>query len=150
MLHHLGATIELDRSITERQHILVCTMAVHRVLVMVRETIANGAEFAVMAARRLAKETYGNAVEAIARNAAPEVREARLRETKAAASYVSEVSKAAVSFAYEASGSHGLRNPSRLQRCFRDIYVGAAHQVFDERNYVELAKEKLGLDPARF
>jgi len=105
---------------------------------------------AVKAARQLAKETYGSAVEAITRNAAPEVRAARLRETKAAASYVSEVSKAAVTFAYEASGSHGLRNPSRLQRCFRDIYVGAAHQVFDERNYVELAKQKLGLDPAPF
>jgi alkylation response protein AidB-like acyl-CoA dehydrogenase len=46
----------------------------------------------VKAARVLAKESYGSAVEAITRNAAPEVREARLRETKAAASYVSEVS----------------------------------------------------------
>ncbi len=105
---------------------------------------------AVKAARLLAKESYGSAVEAIARDAAPEVRAARLRETKAAASYVTAVSKAAVTFVYEASGSHGLRNPSRLQRCFRDIYVGAAHQVFDERNYVELAKERLGLQPAPF
>ena len=105
---------------------------------------------AVKSACLLAKQTYGSAVEAIASDAPPEVRAATLRETKAAASYVSEVSKAAVSFAYEASGSHGLRNPSRLQRCFRDIYVGAAHQVFDERNYVELAKQKLGLEPAPF
>ena len=40
-----------------------------------------------------------------------------------------------------------MRNPSRLQRCLRDIYVGAGHQVFDERNYNEIAKPILGLDP---
>ncbi|MHC4225252.1 MAG: hypothetical protein ACYSUN_14780 [Planctomycetota bacterium] len=43
-----------------------------------------------------------------------------------------------------------MRNPSRLQRCFRDIYVGTAHQVFDERNYNEVAKSSLGLEPAPF
>jgi hypothetical protein len=43
-----------------------------------------------------------------------------------------------------------MRNPSRLQRCFRDIHVGAAHQVFDERNYSELAKRHLGQELARF
>jgi alkylation response protein AidB-like acyl-CoA dehydrogenase len=105
---------------------------------------------AVKAARLLAKESYGSAVEAIARGEAPEVCEAKIRETKAAASYVPAVAKAAVTFAYEASGSQGLRNPSRLQRCFRDIYAGAAHQVFDERNYTEVAKSSLGLEPAPF
>jgi alkylation response protein AidB-like acyl-CoA dehydrogenase len=55
-----------------------------------------------------------------------------------------------LSSAYEASGSHGMRNPSRLQRCFRDIYVGAAHQPFDERNFQEQAKASLGLEPAPF
>jgi hypothetical protein len=104
----------------------------------------------VKAARLLAKESYGGAVEAIARGEAPEVCEAKIRGTKAAASYVPAVAKAAVTFAYEASGSHGLRNPSRLQRCFRDIYVGAAHQVFDERNYNEVTKSSLGLEPAPF
>ena len=43
-----------------------------------------------------------------------------------------------------------MRNPIRLQRCFRDIYVGAAHQVFDERNFQEFAKPALGLEPAPF
>jgi alkylation response protein AidB-like acyl-CoA dehydrogenase len=105
---------------------------------------------AVKAARLLAKESYGSAVAAIARGEAPEVCEAKIRETKAAASYVPAVAKAAVTFAYEASGSQGLRNPSRLQRCFRDIYAGAAHQVFDERNYTEVAKSSLGLEPAPF
>jgi len=105
---------------------------------------------AVKAARLLANEAYGSAVRAVADGESREICEERLRETKAAASYAPEVAKAAVQFAYEASGSHGMRNPSRLQRCFRDIYVGAAHQVFDERNFIELAKPALGLEPSRF
>ena len=88
------------------------------------------------------KQAYGSAVEAIESSQPKEVLKAKLRETRAAASYAPQVAKAAVTFAYEASGSHGMRNPSRLQRCFRDIYVGAAHQVFDERNYNELAKPR--------
>jgi hypothetical protein len=43
-----------------------------------------------------------------------------------------------------------MRNPSRLQRCFRDIYIGAGHQVFDDRGYREAAKTALGLEPALF
>lgn len=105
---------------------------------------------ALKAARLLAHESYGSTVEAIRRGESKEDLMARVRETRAAASYVTEVSKAAVTFAYEASGSHGLRNPSLLQRCFRDMYVGAAHLVFDERNYVETVKARLGLEPLPF
>ena len=110
-----------------------------------------GLHFAALkAARLLAVECYGGSVAAIARGEPDEVRADRIRETKAAATYVTEVAKAAITFAYESAGSHGMRNPSVLQRCFRDIYVGAAHQVFDERNYVELAKKQLGLETSRF
>jgi alkylation response protein AidB-like acyl-CoA dehydrogenase len=105
---------------------------------------------ALKAARLLAHESYGSAVEGIERGESVEVRMERIRETRAVASYVVDVAKAAVTFAYEASGSHGLRNPSRLQRCFRDMYVGASHLVFDERNYVETAKTRLGLEPLPF
>ena len=105
---------------------------------------------AIDAARLLAKASYGDAVTAIGEGAASELCEERIRATKAAASYATEIAKAAVTFAYEASGSHGMRNPSRLQRCFRDIFVGAAHQVFDERNYQEAAKPLLGVEPAPF
>jgi alkylation response protein AidB-like acyl-CoA dehydrogenase len=105
---------------------------------------------ALKAARLLASDSYESAVDAVSSGAPDEVYEERIRATKAAASYVTAVAKAAVSFAYEASGSHGMRNPSRLQRCFRDIFVGAAHQVFDDRNYNEAAKPALGLEPAPF
>jgi len=105
---------------------------------------------AVTAARLLAKETYESAVEAVAEGVLPDVIADRLRATKAAASYVTKVAKAAVDFAWEASGSEGMRNPSRLQRCFRDLHVGAGHLVFDDRNFNELVKPGLGLEPSPF
>ena len=105
---------------------------------------------AVKAARLLANHAYTSAVESVARGDDPKTRDDRFRETKSAASYVTDVAKAAVTFAWESSGSVGMRNPSRLQRCFRDIYVGSGHQVFDARNYNELAKTFLGLEPSFF
>jgi alkylation response protein AidB-like acyl-CoA dehydrogenase len=107
-------------------------------------------EMALRAARLLAKDAYGGAVDAIERGESKQVCDDAIRDTKAAASYATRVAKEAVTFAYESSGSSGMRNPSRLQRCFRDIYVGAAHQVFDDRNYGEVAKKSLDLDPALF
>ena len=74
-----------------------------------------------------------------------------VRQSKAHANYVvKQVAKKAVIFAWEASGSSGMRNPNRLQRCFRDIYIGAGHQVFDDRSYREAGKPALGLEPAPF
>ena len=105
---------------------------------------------ALKAARLLAHEAYGSTVAAIERGESKPAFAERIRETRAAASYVTEVSKAAVTFAYEASGSRGLRNPSRLQRCFRDMYVGASHLVFDQRNYGDNVKLRLGLEPLPF
>ena len=105
---------------------------------------------AVGSARLLAKDSYTRAVAAVADNEPAEVLATQLRDTKAAASYVTKVAKAAVTFAWESSGSVGMRNPSKLQRCFRDIYMGAGHQVFDERNYNDTAKPDLGLEPALF
>jgi alkylation response protein AidB-like acyl-CoA dehydrogenase len=105
---------------------------------------------AVKALRHLISASYGSAVDAIAHGAPHEECADLVHQTKAAASYVTLVAKQAVVFAWEASGSVGMRNPSRLQRCFRDIHVGAGHLVFDDRNYREAVKASLGLEPAPF
>ncbi len=104
----------------------------------------------VQAARSLAKDSYGRAVETVAAGAPKDVCEDQIRETKAAANYIVRVAKEAVTFAWEVSGSVGIRNPSLLQRCFRDMYVGGAHMVFDDRNYNQLAMPSLGLVPDPF
>jgi alkylation response protein AidB-like acyl-CoA dehydrogenase len=105
---------------------------------------------AVKALRHLISASYGSAVDAIAHGAPHEECADLVHQTKAAASYVTLVAKQAVVFAWEASGSVGMRNPSRLQRCFRDIHVGAGHLVFDDRNYREAVKASLGLEPTPF
>jgi alkylation response protein AidB-like acyl-CoA dehydrogenase len=104
----------------------------------------------VKAARLRARDAYTSAVASVAPGDTRETRDDHLRETKSAASYVIHVARDAVTFAWQSSGSTGMRNPSRLQRCFRDMQVGAGHQVFDDRNFNELAKTHLGLEPSFF
>lgn len=105
---------------------------------------------AVNAGRALAREAYNSAVVGFTAGASEEEATRLIRDTKAAANYVAKVCKEAATFAWEASGSAGMRNPNRLQRCFRDLCVGHGHQVFDDRNYMELVKESLGLEPEGF
>jgi alkylation response protein AidB-like acyl-CoA dehydrogenase len=106
---------------------------------------------AIEAARIQLLAVYNQAVETIESGASDTVCGDAIRQTKAHANYiVKHVAKAAVVFAWEASGSAGMRNPNRLQRCFRDIYIGAGHQVFDDRGYCEFAKPALGIEPAPF
>lgn len=106
---------------------------------------------ALEAARLQLLAIYKGAVELIESGASAEACGDAVRQTKAHANYiVKHVAKKAVIFAWEASGSAGMRNPSRLQRCFRDIHIGAGHQVFDDRAYCEFAKPALGLEPAPF
>ena len=47
-------------------------------------------------------------------------------------------------FAYLQSGSDGLRNPSIIQRCFRDMHAGSQHLFVDEKTFVEAARVLLG------
>jgi alkylation response protein AidB-like acyl-CoA dehydrogenase len=105
---------------------------------------------AVESVRVLAHDSYNRAVAAVEAGESKEFIEDRVRETKTAATYVTKICKEATTFAWESAGGVGIRNPNKLQRCFRDMCVGARHMVFDERNYNELAKRNLGLEPDPF
>ena len=106
---------------------------------------------AVDAARIQISTVYNRAIELIESGASDEDCANAVRQSKAHANYVvKHVAKSAIVFAWEASGSSGMRNPSRLQRCFRDIFMGSGHQVFDDRGYREAAKATLGLEPEPF
>ncbi len=61
--------------------------------------------------------------------------------------YLTEVAEEATLFAYRAAGSQGLRNPSRVQECFRDIMTGGRHLFVDKKSYEEFTKTTLGRDP---
>jgi alkylation response protein AidB-like acyl-CoA dehydrogenase len=61
-------------------------------------------------------------------------------ELVSAVTYETSICMEVVRWAYMTSGSSGLRNPSVLQRCFRDMCVGAQHIYVDFRCYDELGK----------
>jgi alkylation response protein AidB-like acyl-CoA dehydrogenase len=83
---------------------------------------------AIEAARIQLLSIYNDTVALIESGASDAVCGDAVRRTKAHANYiVRSVTKEAVRFAWETSGSAGMRNPSRLQRCFRDIHIGAGH-----------------------
>ena len=86
---------------------------------------------AIKAGRLLSIDTYNKAVAAIADGESQETIDDHVR----AANYAVKVSKEAAVFAWEAAGSSAACNPSKLQRCFGDMCVGAGHQVFDQRNF---------------
>jgi alkylation response protein AidB-like acyl-CoA dehydrogenase len=102
---------------------------------------------AIDAGRLLAINSYNKAIEAIGSNAEQTLIDDLVRETKAASNYAVKVAKEATHFAWEAAGSGAIRNSGKLQRCFRDMAAGAGHQVFDQRNYCEIAKKSLGQEP---
>lgn len=104
----------------------------------------------VQSARGFMRAQYNTAVAAITAQAGTDEVEQRLRTTKAAATFVVEACRDVVTTTWRQSGSAGIRNSSVLQRCFRDLSVGAGHLVFDDRNYNEYAKSVLGLDPAPY
>ena len=65
-------------------------------------------------------------------------------ELVSAVTYQTNVCIDVVRWAYMTSGSSGLRNPSVLQRCFRDMCVGAQHIYVDPRCHDEMGKGLLG------
>jgi alkylation response protein AidB-like acyl-CoA dehydrogenase len=59
--------------------------------------------------------------------------------------YMTQVAQDVALFAYQWAGSNGLRNPSVVQRCFRDLFTGGQHLYVDRKSYEDVAKERLGL-----
>lgn len=97
---------------------------------------------ALRSVRLLAHDVFGRAVELLGREP---MGTAIQREISAAVAYLTDVAEAATLFAYRWSGSQGLRNPSRVQACFRDMLTGGLHLYADRRGYEELAKQHLSV-----
>jgi len=92
---------------------------------------------AVWAARAYLVEVFGSAQAATDRGRKPTPLESqRLRQ---ATTYATRVGADAVRFAYTWSGSDGLRNPSALGRCFRDISAGTQHLFVDNNTLTQLS-----------
>jgi alkylation response protein AidB-like acyl-CoA dehydrogenase len=61
-----------------------------------------------------------------------------------ATTWATDVAEEAVRFAYLASGSDGLRNPSVIGRSFRDIHAATQHVVVDGSTLTQAGRALLG------
>ncbi|GAB5450139.1 MAG: acyl-CoA dehydrogenase family protein [Halioglobus sp.] len=95
------------------------------------------------AAHRLVVDTY---TEMEARLGDGEALSPEMRaDMRIAATYATEASREVVQFAHLAAGTTAIREGSRLERAFRDMYTGTQHAFISENTYTEAGKLMLGL-----
>jgi indole-3-acetate monooxygenase len=95
------------------------------------------------AARLLVLATFGEAEEAVANGdgLTPNLR----ADMRVAATYATESSREIVQWAHLAAGTSAIREGSRLERAFRDMYTGTQHVFIGEKTYTDAAHIYLGL-----
>jgi indole-3-acetate monooxygenase len=102
-------------------------------------------EAALRSARAYVVEVFGAAQAAVDAGTRPDAElAARLRQ---ATTYATRVAADVVRFAYTWSGSDGLRNPSPLGRCLRDIAAGTQHLFVDNNTLTQTAQVLLADQP---
>jgi len=76
---------------------------------------------------------------------------ARLRaDMRLAAVYATDTSRAAAEWAHLAAGTTAIREGSRLERAFRDIYTGTQHAFISEKIAMDVAQIWLGIIDDQF
>ena len=66
-------------------------------------------------------------------------------DLRLAATYATEACREIVEFCHLASGTTAIREGSRLERAFRDMYTGTQHAFISEKTYLDIASLMLGL-----
>ncbi len=67
-------------------------------------------------------------------------------DLRIAATYATEASREIGQWAHLAAGTTAIREGSRLERAFRDLYTGTQHAFISEKTYVDAAQIHLGLE----
>jgi indole-3-acetate monooxygenase len=71
-------------------------------------------------------------------------------DLRVAATYATEASREVVQWAHLAAGTSAIREGSRLERAFRDLYTGTQHVFIGEKTYTDAARIYLGLVEDQF
>lgn len=96
------------------------------------------------AARAGVHEAFGGAEAAVATG---EPLTPRLRaDLRVAATYATEAAREVGQWAHLAAGTSAIRNGTRLERAFRDLYTGTQHAFISEKTYIDAAQIWLGLE----
>jgi alkylation response protein AidB-like acyl-CoA dehydrogenase len=66
-------------------------------------------------------------------------------DMRLAATYATEACREIVQFVHLAAGTSAIREGSRLERAFRDMYTGTQHAFISEKTYLDVATLMLGL-----
>jgi alkylation response protein AidB-like acyl-CoA dehydrogenase len=66
------------------------------------------------------------------------------------ATYATEASREIVEWAHLAAGTAAIREGTRLERAFRDLYTGTQHVFIGEKTYIDAARIHLGLTEDQF
>jgi alkylation response protein AidB-like acyl-CoA dehydrogenase len=112
-----------------------------------RESFQKGiAHFGAMwkAARLLVLDSFRVAEDAA--RASGDALTPRLRaDCRAGAVYATDACRAIAEWAHLAAGTTAIRDGSRLERAFRDLYTGTQHAFINERVAIQAAQIQLGL-----
>ena len=71
-------------------------------------------------------------------------------DLRVAATYATEARREVVQWAHLAAGTSAIREGSRLERAFRDLYTGTQHVFIGEKTYTDAARIHLGLVDDQF
>ncbi len=95
------------------------------------------------AAWSLLRESHEEVAEEIARGT--ELTLAMRADLRMAATFATEASREIVQFVHLSAGTVAIREGSRLERGFRDLYTGTQHTFIGEKTYIDSAQVLLGL-----
>lgn len=95
------------------------------------------------AARAGVIETFSRVESAVA--AGEELTPTMRADMRVAATYATEASREVSQWAHLAAGTTAIREGSRLERAFRDLYTGTQHAFISEKTYIDSAQIWLGL-----
>ena len=95
------------------------------------------------AARLLVLDAFGTAEAVVA--AGDDLTPALRADMRVAAVYATDVAREAAEWAHLAAGTTSIREGSRLERAFRDIYTGTQHAFISEKVAIDVAQIWLGI-----
>jgi len=100
------------------------------------------------AARLFVLDTFAGAERHVAEGG--ELTPSMRADLRMAATYATEASREVVQWAHLAAGTSAIREGSRLERAFRDLYTGTQHVFIGEKTYTDAARIHLGLVEDQF
>ena len=116
-----------------------------------RETFQKGLAHHVAAwraARLLVLDTFGGVEAAV--TAGEDLTPTMRADMRIAAVYATDVARSCAEWAHLAAGTTSIREGSRLERAFRDIYTGTQHAFISEKVAIDAAQVWLGVIDDRF